>query len=145
MNVWLLFKSKSTCDISCCTNNQGNKCFLTEKLKLTKEQMQQYEQIKVKHQSAAAQHTDSLHKSQHLLVQYMQQNNYDSIKLSQLEKDIQHYQTLLLQQSISQYYELKKILSNEQINILDSIYSGILVCRPSCDEAQHSSSHIHLH
>ncbi|MDR0790200.1 MAG: hypothetical protein LBO06_05355 [Bacteroidales bacterium] len=142
-NVWLFFRSKSCCEQSCCANDES-KCYLAKSLDLDTNQSQQYEAIKVKHQAIAAHLADSLHQSQDLLVDYIQQKEYNDDAILQLEEQIQYFQRLLLQQSVEQYYELKSILKSEQIPALDSLYRHILVCRPTCEaEVQHSNSHIH--
>ncbi|MDR1724863.1 MAG: hypothetical protein LBR28_00510 [Bacteroidales bacterium] len=146
-NVWLLLKSKSVCDNNCCVNHSGETCYITENLSLAPNQKAEYDKIKTYHRTAAANYADSLHQTQYLLVEYMQKNPFDSSAIMQIEYKIQRYQQLLLNQSIKQYYDIKKILtSKEQISQLDSLYSNILVCRPTCKEKTDiSSSHIHIH
>lgn len=107
------------------------KCYVSENLSLDKSQEREYAIIKKRHQKIAIRIADSLHVSQEMLMNYIENKPYDTIAINNLENKVTFFQKKLLHQSVEQYYQLKSILNKDQISSMDDIYRQIFVCRPT--------------
>ncbi|MDD3667808.1 MAG: hypothetical protein VB048_05410 [Bacteroidaceae bacterium] len=125
---------------SCCSNLKEEKiiekskiqCYVSETLSLDKAQQKKYTIIKKEHQNIAIRIADSLHLSQEVLMNYIENKPYDTTAINKLENKVTYFQKQLLHQSVEQYYKLKNILHKDQISSMDDIYRQIFVCRPTC-------------
>lgn len=138
VNFYLFFNREDTkhCENKECTNTE---CYLSHTISLTEEQKKEYQKIKEKYQEYAMFTADSLHVTQELLMENLMKANQDSVKIREIEQTIAKYQTSLLHISVNQYNEIKSILTPEQIPDLDTLFTRILVCRPTC------KTHTHIH
>ncbi len=145
INLWVLLdrKPKNCSNEQCAGHSQ---CYISETIKLTPEQKQQYEKIKSQHQEKAILVADTLHLTQEKLMQEMIKENSDTVSIRQLEKQISQCQNQLLQLSVEQYFQIRCILSKEQIPALNKLFSQILICRPTCNHREEDAGTIpHLH
>jgi Spy/CpxP family protein refolding chaperone len=106
---------------------------VSKTISLNEEQKEQYNQIKHKYQKRAILVADSLHISQEVLMKEMMSAEQDSLRLREMEAKISYYQAQLLHLSVEQYYNIKTILTPEQIPALDRLFAQILICRPTCN------------
>lgn len=133
INVWLFVaRAKDDCKTRCVVVKESE-CYMTKTMSLTDNQKEQYGQIKQKYQHQALLVADSLHINQERLMCELMRNTSDSILLKQFEEKVAECQSKLLHLSVEQYFEIKKILNPNQIPALDSLFSHILICRPTCN------------
>jgi Spy/CpxP family protein refolding chaperone len=112
---------------------------LSNAISLTEAQKQQYQKIKEKYQDKAMYIADSLHVTQEYLMENLKKDSQDMEKIREIEEKIAKYQTDLLHISVSQYREIRTILTPSQIPALDKLFTQIFVCRPTC------KTHSHIH
>ncbi len=145
VNVWILLDRKSeNCTSEHCKGHEN--CYVSSTISLSKEQKQQYEQIKNAHQQRAILIADTLHITQERLLAEMIKTESDSVSIKQLEEKISLCQKQLLQLSVEQYYQIRSILSDEQIPALNKLFAQILICRPTCNHREEDAGTIpHLH
>ncbi len=132
LNLCCVFNKKSSCEGSCSHNGESC-CYVSKTISLNEEQKEQYNQIKHRYQKRAILVADSLHISQEELMREMMSAEQDSVRLSELEEKISYYQAQLLHLSVEQYFNIKTILTTEQIPALDRLFAQILICRPTCN------------
>ncbi len=132
VNLYFVFGRNTSCEGNCSHSGESC-CYVSKTISLNEEQKEQYSQIKHKYQKRAILVADSLHISQEVLMKEMMSAEQDSLRLREMEAKISYYQAQLLHLSVEQYYNIKTILTPEQIPALDRLFAQILICRPTCN------------
>lgn len=132
INVWVIADRSNGCEGQC-ANDHNSGCYVAKTISLNEAQKEQYTQIKKKYQQQAILIADSLHINQENLMRELMLNNNDSILLKQMEEKVAECQGKLLHLSVEQYFEIRNILTSEQIPALDRLFAQILICRPTCN------------
>lgn len=132
VNLWIMLSGRNECPGQCHSAEQET-CYLSKTISLNQEQKEQYNKIKQRYQQRAVLVADSLHISQECLMRELMKQDRDSLAIAQIEEKISSCQAMLLHLSVEQYYQIRDILSAEQIPQLDKLFAQILICRPTCN------------
>lgn len=132
VNLWIMLSGRHECP-SQCHSSENNACYLSKTMSLNEEQKEKYNKIKQHYQQRAILVADSLHISQECLMRELMKSDRDSLTIAQIEAKISSCQSMLLHLSVEQYYQIRDILSPEQISQLNKLFAQILICRPTCN------------
>ncbi|MGM9819837.1 MAG: hypothetical protein ACI3Z9_03405 [Candidatus Onthomorpha sp.] len=132
VNLWIMLSGRNECPNQCHSAEQET-CYLSKTISLNQEQKEQYNKIKQRYQQRAVLVADSLHISQECLMRELMKQDRDSLAIARIEEKISSCQSMLLHLSVEQYYQIRDILSAEQIPQLDKLFAQILICRPTCN------------